>query len=664
MPFSEETVGKKQKKTLETLAVPHNVVNNEFIIVKEDCARALFFTLGFENKEFDDIIEIISKKISEQAASKELDEESETKEDSQEKKELKSVTCDILSLLYDISGVKLKDKAGIFIGSRMARPEKAKHRKMTGSPHVLFPVGKEGGKLRSFQAALEKGFVSAQFKIFYCKSCDKSSALPVCVYCLKKCSPASFCSQCGFLSENESCGHDSSYTSKMMKLDMKKLFDFSLKTLGMKIFPDLIKGVRGTSNKEHYPEFLPKGFLRAKNSIYVNKDGTIRYDSSEVPITHFKPKEVSVSIENLKKLGYKKDIYSNELKDVGQILELKPQDIILPCCDVSPDDPADEVFFRAAKFVDEELVKIYNQKPYYNLKSKKDLIGHYVFTLAPHTSAATLGRIIGFSKTQGLFAHPMMHAAVRRDCDGDEAGFILLMDAFLNFSKKFLPSSRGSTQDAPLVLTYNINPSEVDDMYLHLDLAWKYPLSFYTAAVNYKMPWEVNIKQVADTLGSEDQYENLGFTHNTEDINQGVLCSAYKTLPSMDDKLKSQMDLAAKIAAVDTPKVAALVIEKHFIRDTKGNLRKFSMQQFRCVACNEKYRRPPLSGKCEACGGRIIFTISEGSIVKYLDKSLWLAEEYGVSTYLQQTLELLKRAVESIFGKEPEKQEVLGKWSA
>ncbi|MFC1741273.1 hypothetical protein ACFL3V_01935 [Nanoarchaeota archaeon] len=86
------------------------------------------------------------------------------------------------------------------------------------------------------------------------------------------------------------------------------------------------------------------------------------------------------------------------------------------------------------------------------------------------------------------------------------------------------------------------------------------------------------------------------------------------------------------------------------------------MQEFRCVVCNEKFRRPPLLGKCTKCGGKILFTISEGSIVKYLEPSISLAEKYDLPTYLKQSLELTKRRVEGIFGKEKEKQVGLGAW--
>ncbi|MBW3012403.1 DNA polymerase II large subunit, partial [Candidatus Woesearchaeota archaeon] len=265
-------------------------------------------------------------------------------------------------------------------------------------------------------------------------------------------------------------------------------------------------------------------------------------------------------------------------------------------------------------------------------------------------------------KNQGLMAHPIFHAALRRDCDGDEAGIFLLLDGFLNFSQKYLPGTRGATMDAPIVLTSITNPSEVDDMVFDMDVVWKYPLEFYKACLDYKMPWEVKIEQLNSRLGKPEQNEGFGFTHDNIDMNEGVRISSYKTLPTMIDKLDSQLNLAEKIRAVDAGNVAALVINKHFIKDLKGNLRKFSQQEFRCVGCNAKYRRPPLIGRCTECNGKIIFTVSEGSVVKYLEPSTQLAEKYNLPPYLRQTLDLTAARVISVFGKEKEKQEGLNKW--
>jgi len=627
----------EEKRNLELIGLPHSFINNEYVVIEKEVAKALLGNLGV--KEKDDFKK--KKALLEGLINN--------------KKEKRRSTLELINLLSD---TLIRDKCGTFIGARMGRPEKAKMRKLTGSPHVLFPVGKEGGKFRSFQAALEKGVITAHFTPYYCKHCHRETVFGVCEVCDKPTEKMRFCKECGLVKD---CPHEST-PYKTTSFKIKEAFPFLLKKIGTNIFPDLIKGVRGTSNKEHIPEHLIKGILRAKHKIYVNKDGTTRYDCSEIPLTHFKPKEASVSVEKLKDLGYYYDINGAELESDEQILELKPQDILLPCSPLSPEEPASEVLFRIACFVDELLEKFYDMKPYYNLKTREDLIGHLVIGLAPHTSAGILCRIIGFSKTQGFLAHPYVHAAMRRDCDGDEGCLLLLMDAFLNFSKKYLPGSRGSTMDAPLVLTYILNPSEVDDMVFNMDVAWKYPLGFYKACREYRMPWEVKIRQVRHVLGTPLQYKKLGFTHDTDDINKGVLCSAYKLLPSMEDKLRGQMELAEKIRAVNAMDVARLVIDKHFMKDTKGNLRKFSQQEFRCVNCNAKFRRPPLSGKCSECGGKIIFTVSAGFVMKYLELSIKLAEKYKVPVYMRQSLELLKQRVEGVFGREKERQQELGAW--
>jgi len=79
--------------------------------------------------------------------------------------------------------------------------------------------------------------------------------------------------------------------------------------------------------------------------------------------------------------------------------------------------------------------------------------------------------------------------------------------------------------------------------------------------------------------------------------------------------------------------------------------------EYFCLRCGIK-----VQGKCTKCGGRIIFTISQGSIVKYLEPAISLAEKYDLPPYLQHTLQLTQRRVEGVFGREKEKQEGLGKW--
>lgn len=619
-----------EKMILETLAIPHKVTPDH--IVMEESSLPLVFQLGV--KTIADIETLL--------------ESLETTSDA---------PLDILR-----KRVPLRDKAGTFIGSRMGRPEKAKMRKMSSNPHALLPVGDQGGRLRSVQSCLEKGHMMVLAELYICRHCGKEGMYRRCV-CGQMAEPAWHHPALGVVTKDKVPDNipKEMVRFKQQRVPVHDILRNTLHLLKTQVYPDLIKGVRGTTGKDRSAEHLVKGLLRAKHDIFVNKDGTVRYDASEVPLTHFKPSEVRASVQKLVSLGYTHDIHGVPLTHDSQVLTLKPQDIVLPSCPDSPDERSDDVLLRVSHFIDELLVA-YGEKPFYNCRTREDLIGHLVIGLAPHTSAGTVGRIIGFSGTQGLYCHPYMHCAMRRDCDGDESCIFLLMDAFMNFSKAFLPTSRGGTMDAPLVLTTILNPAEVDDMVFDMDVATRYPIELYEASLEYKMPWEIKVEQIKKLIGTPDEDVAIGYTHPVSDINAGVLCSSYKILPSMEDKLKSQMILAEQLRCVDASDVARLVIEKHFIRDVKGNLRKFSTQQFRCVHCNKKYRRPPLKGNCVACHGKITFTISEGSVVKYLQPMESLARTYNVSPYLIQSIELTKRRVEEVFGKDSEHQTGLGSW--
>jgi len=1102
------------KRALELLGVEHEATIEHVVLNKTD-TKSLLLNLGIE-------IDINDKDI--------------LFKDFIDKEKYNLLGKGVLEIINSFSKFIIKDKAGDFIGSRMGRPEKAKLRKLTGSPHVLFPVGKEGGRLRSVQAACETGVVKSTFPLYYCEKCKKETIYFICEECGSKCEKMYYCPECKQKFFKKVCpehGKGLSYCSR--NLDINYHFKKAVDKLGLvkEEIPLLIKGVRGTSSANHAMEDLAKGMLRALFNLQVNKDGTIRYDATELPLTHFKPKEIFVSVEKLKEIGYTKDIYKKDLENDEQILELKPHDIVIPCSPESLDERADDIFIKIANFIDLLLVKFYRLKPYYNVRKREDLIGKLGVCMAPHNCAGVVCRIIGFSNTQGLLASPYMHAAIRRDCfdydtyipikkegnwkivkigemveslnpcnivdnfgtkekkvnnfetigfdknlrefkinnftkhtkismleiktklgkkikvtenhkffiekgvkrasdlligdklqlpikiniserdikqinllellkdedlmvrkikrvvdkitekqknnllnklniskkqfmnyqlrdsypanfvlelddktkkkifftgkiaakrdnievpilielgdelleiiglyvaegfsrsikgekglnqvyisaseqkirefikktmkksfkliptekkqdrvtfsskilylffskilesgknarekripylflnlplkrlacvlrgyfegdgsadkkgrrvscdsvsggllydlefclarfgifakryeykkepgpkvrefyirknrkipkfkitkliigsdfidnfykigflsekknkilrnckriknrgmnikkdenfvydsiisikklgkkesyclnidsenhfvmansiltkncDGDEMAVMLLLDVLLNFSREFLPGHRGGTQDAPLVLNARIDAGEVDDQILDFELVSEYPLELYRLSEQRKHSSEVKITTVKTRLKeNKDPFVNINFTHDTTDFNKGVLCSSYKKLGTMAEKVQHQMELVEKLRGVDTSDVARLIIERHFIRDTRGNLRKFSMQQFRCVSCNEIIRRPPLTGVCPKCSGKIIFTIHEGGIKKYMGLATELVNKYNLSPYLKQSLELTQRYIDSVFGRELEKQEALEKW--
>jgi DNA polymerase II large subunit len=246
----------------------------------------------------------------------------------------------------------------------------------------------------------------------------------------------------------------------------------------------------------------------------------------------------------------------------------------------------------------------------------------------------------------------------QKQCDGDEDCVMLLMDGLLNFSRKYLPNQRGGRMDAPLVMSSRIDPSEIDDEAHNMDIMREYPLEFYEATREMADPETVeDIMTIAEsTLGTDREYTGFDHTHDTTDIAMGPDLSAYKTLGSMEDKMDAQLALSRKLRAVDETDVAERIIEYHFLPDLIGNLRAFSRQEYRCLDCGESFRRAPLTGDCRECGGRVNLTVHEGSVNKYIDTAIQVAEEFGCRPYTKQRLEILERSIERVFENDKNKQ--------
>jgi len=1048
-------------------------------------------------------------------------------------KELQS-NGNIIRVVSKLSGFTIRPRAPIRIGTRMGRPEKAAARKMRPPPHVLFPIGNFGGNQRLIKNAADLPSIEVEAGVRICSKCGKKTHRIFCT--------------CG-AHTNISNGRIETFNINLAdELNLAKKF------IKERNLPDTIKGVIGTISKHKTPEPLEKGILRAKHQVHVFKDGTTRFDMTDAPITHFKPKEIGVSVKRLNELGYKKDFIGNDLENDNQLCELKVQDVIIS-------KSCAEYFAQVGKFIDDLLVKFYGLERFYKIRKLVDLTGHLTVGLAPHTSAGSLSRIIGFTDAQVCYAHPFYHAAKRRNCfnfdqrvflydykkdkfitekignivenyiknnesididfhgtkkieikssdkiyaynlntrtgkleskkiksfikgktnqwfniktstnrkmkvtpqhkimvinadgltikkakniekgdripvslknpkettiseinipkalselddyllqkirlrnsnmffknlvkkighnevvklcsikgsyeknlskwyksvpllhfkklcektninfndlpketfigikqdqvnipiylndmnilfwilglycaegwsrsnnsshqvsfrnedpnvlkklkndmenlfglipyargskltyssriiyllfskiwkagstayekripeiiyhgnkqsiknfisaffdgdgsislnpdriafysvsqellegianlllrenifvryhktkmrlpgkkildiykrlgkepvrhqlfhlvltgddkyrfadyvepvstkkkkysrkmlknkpqntsrlirykginyealsfsdytfdivkeikiseakndptycldiegndlkdkavlwhnqliqircDGDEDGQMLLLDALINFSHSYIPEKRGGKMDLPLILTTRIDPSEVDKEAHNVDTLSGYPLEFYEATLKHEhsKEFESIMDLVGSRLGTNLQYENFGFTHDTDSISEGPKQSNYKTLKTMMDKMNAQLNLAAKIRAVDEADVAYKVIERHFLPDMLGNMRAFSKQSVRCPTCNLTFRRPPLKGACTKCGGKLTLTVHEKSVKKYLEISKLIAQKYNISSYAQQRIKLVEKSIDSLF---------------
>ncbi len=574
----------------------------------------------------------------------------------------------VIDIINENNRIKLRDRGISWIGARMGRPEKAKERRMKPPVQVLFPIGLAGGSSRDIKKAAEEGKVtSVEIAFFKCPNCGHTGPEHICPVCGTRKELLWHCPKCN-ADYPESQAKEFGF--KCPKCDAE-LVPYARRTIkpsellrqamdNVKVYGiDRLKGVQGMTSGYKMAEPLEKGLLRAKNDVYVFKDGTIRFDATDAPITHFKPKEIGTSVEKLRELGYTHDFEGKPLERDDQILELRVQDVILPY-------EAGKYLLKVARFIDDLLEKFYGLPRFYNAEKMEDLVGHLVIGLAPHTSAGTVGRIIGFSDVLVGYAHPYFHAAKRRNCDGDEDAVMLLLDALLNFSKYYLPEKRGGKMDAPLVVTTRLDPREVDSEVHNMDVVRYYPLEFYTATYELQSPKSIKfIERVEDRLGKPEMYEGIKFTHDTDDIGLGPKMSLYKQLGDMEEKVARQLALAERIRAVDEHHVAETILNSHIIPDLRGNLRSFTRQEFRCVKCNTKYRTPPLTGKCPKCGGKIVLTVSKGAVEKYMSTAKMLVSKYRVKDYTRQRICITEKDIKTLFENVfPERQRTLMGFSA
>jgi len=558
--------------------------------------------------------------------------------------------------INEVAPFTLRERAPTRIGNRMGRPEKSERRDLSPAVHTLFPIGEAGGSQRDVGSAATtrtdagRGVVNVQVGRRACDGCGSTTYRTQCPDCGAHTEPVYECESCEQVVEPDEsgrvhcdrCERDVA-SAEWRRIDLGERYREALDGVGEREAAfEIMKGVKGLTSADKTPEPMEKGVLRAKHDVSAFKDGTVRYDMTDLPVTAVRPEELDVTAEDFRELGYETDIDGEPLRFDEQLVELKVQDIVLS-------DGAAEHLLQTADFVDDLLTEFYDLPAFYEVSERQDLVGELVFGMAPHTSAAVVGRVVGFTSASVGYAHPYFHAAKRRNCDGDEDCVMLLMDGLLNFSRTFLPDKRGGRMDAPLVMSSRIDPTEIDDEAHNMDVVREYSLEFYEATREMADPEAVDVEIAEESLNTETEYHGFDHTHDTSNIALGPDLSAYKTLDSMMDKMDAQLELARKLRAVDETDVAERVIEYHFLPDLIGNLRAFSRQETRCLDCGESYRRMPLSGDCRECGGRVNLTVHEGSVNKYMDTAIRVAEEFGCRPYTKQRLEVLEKSLESVF---------------
>jgi len=135
------------KVLLEKILVPHKVSEGQ-ILMEGDEAHSFAFTVGFHS---------LNKQV--------FDERS------------------TLENLARLSGIAIRDKAPVFIGARVGRPEKASRREMKPVVQVLFPIGLNGGPQRDLMKAYEKGVIHVDIVKRSCPTCKVTTFGTICSIC-------------------------------------------------------------------------------------------------------------------------------------------------------------------------------------------------------------------------------------------------------------------------------------------------------------------------------------------------------------------------------------------------------------------------------------------------------------------------------------------------
>ena len=146
-----------------------------------------------------------------------------------------------------------------------------------------------------------------------------------------------FCNKCGKIpltsidKNKKKCKYCNGYIqhSRDINVNLDSLIKQAIKTVNY--FPKKpLKGVKALFSEYKYCESIEKGLLRHKYDLTIFKDGTVRFDATNSPTTHFTPKQINVTIKQLKELGYDYDVNNVDLTSTDQLIELKIQDVILP----------------------------------------------------------------------------------------------------------------------------------------------------------------------------------------------------------------------------------------------------------------------------------------------------------------------------------------------
>lgn len=546
---------------------------------------------------------------------------------------------EIEEIIQTLTKIPVKSLCHRRIGLKIIRAEKAEPRHVNPPAHFLFPIGSHGGTQRNLLKAKKDSNVDLQLSERYCTSCKEPSFTSFCTKCQQKTKQQFVCKD-GHISDSKKCMICGQYafTARIKPIDLSSLLESGFRKTGS-LDLKRIKGVSSLNSKNRIPEHIIKGILRAKNEIFVYKDGTSRFDQTNAHLTHFTPKEVNVSINDLLRLGYSHDVNGDDLTHEDQLIEINPYDVIVS-------EAAGDFLVGLSNFIDDELVHLYSLPPYYRINSLEDIIGSLIVSMSPFSMVAVIGRIIGYTSNSVSYAHPLWHLLKTRNCDGDIDSITLLLDVLLNFSTEFIPASRGGTMDVPFIINLSDDWGETSAYASYDSVSMN--LSFYQTLAENPLKEEL--------LSIKMSYLTPSFPlfHTIDNISHYNFENHFRE-SKIVSKIETELLVLSRIRGVQEGEFVDNILENDFLPKITTSLSRFFLQPVRCNTCNATFRRVPLA-KCPVCHRQSIgLTLSEGWVLRYLQIINQLRDRYNsdISDYCQSWVELIELNKYLLFDKGP-----------
>jgi DNA polymerase II large subunit len=148
------------------------------------------------------------------------------------------------------AGFTVREKAYVYVGARMGRPEKAKERRMSPYVHCIFPVSNAGGPQRDITRAKRGDRLRVQLVRLDCPECGYPARTARCENCGTVTVMRKQCPRCKTLTDSDTCPACNTETVgyDWTEIDLREELENARRHI-TGIIPNRIKCVKGLMNE-------------------------------------------------------------------------------------------------------------------------------------------------------------------------------------------------------------------------------------------------------------------------------------------------------------------------------------------------------------------------------------------------------------------------------